>query len=602
MTEDYLILSWTEAGDAARVAEWARRAELTLGYEVVWSHPRARILAAQDVRLTTLSGDQGIILGDLFRRDTSERITGPLPDQVAHQVIQTAGGYLLDHFWGSYVACVADGTISVLRDPSGALDCYTLAVDGLRLFFPNVGIPIALDLLDPQVDWANLAAWVANHGRTTGTCLSGVEEVRPGARLSHRARDVSIAEMWSPWTFAAQDAQFEDREQAVQMLRDRMSQATDAFAATAMRPMIELSGGLDSSAVASCLHQAGAGFVCATLATQDPGADERRYAQAVADRFGAPLTVIDLSADYPDLFDAPVGRGPRPSDHPLRIMTNALITGAGRQSSADAFFRGSGGDYVFGYLGTSAPAADAVLAKGLGATAWRATGDVAALHRSSIWAAGKFALKKAFAPPRWPSPSQAPFIVPAPLWAEEDAHPWSVMPKDALPGKVAQVSMLLNGQSFREGRDRGGLGPVRMPILSQPVVETALRTPSWMCVTGGRNRAVARDAFKDWLPPLILERRTKGTFQALNQKLFRRHRQRIAALLLEGELAAGGILVKSELQAALAGKEGRSALEPTLLLELACTELWLRNWKGVSLHPTIAAVRALPPNADIARA
>ena len=81
-----------------------------------------------------------------------------------------------------------------------------------------------------------------------------------------------------------------------------------------------------------------------------------------------------------------------------------------------------------------------------------------------------------------------------------------------------------------------------MPLLSQPVVEACLAVPSWMWIAGGRNRAVARIAFADVLPPVVLHRRSKGTFSQYNGAFYARNREGMRRFLLEGEWRARGFI------------------------------------------------------------
>jgi asparagine synthase (glutamine-hydrolysing) len=153
-----------------------------------------------------------------------------------------------------------------------------------------------------------------------------------------------------------------------------------------------------------------------------------------------------------------------------------------------------------------------------------------------------------------------------------------IAPPGALPGKVEHIAALSRSHGVREGRDRVRLGPLRMPLLSQPVIETSLRIPSWMNVTGGRNRAVARDAFAISLPPEIVQRKTKGSFAGLNAAILEHNRARIKDLLLGGRMHEKGILDSPVFERRLAASEELTDGQCSALLELACAELWTHDW------------------------
>src|SRR3546814_16146244 len=66
------------------------------------------------------------------------------------------------------------------------------------------------------------------------------------------------------------------------------------------------------------------------------------------------------------------------------------------------------------------------------------------------------------------------------------------------------------------------------PLLSQPIVELCLSIPTWMWISGGLNRAVARKAFEGRLPAIITRRTHKGGPGGFDLAIYRRNR---AALL-----------------------------------------------------------------------
>ncbi|NVL78622.1 asparagine synthetase B family protein, partial [Escherichia coli] len=89
------------------------------------------------------------------------------------------------------------------------------------------------------------------------------------------------------------------------------------------------------------------------------------------------------------------------------------------------------------------------------------------------------------------------FLSPRALAAAEadEAHPWRMLPRDALPGKAMHVRLIVFAQSFVEGFDPRDALPTVSPLLAQPLVETCLAIPSWLWFEDGRNRVVARRAF-----------------------------------------------------------------------------------------------------------
>ena len=109
-------------------------------------------------------------------------------------------------------------------------------------------------------------------------------------------------------------------------------------------------------------------------------------------------------------------------------------------------------------------------------------------------------------------------------------HPWLAPTKERLPGKLEHIGLLVIVSNFTEGFGYERKYPVIYPLLSQPVVESCLKIPSWMWCRGGVNRAVARDAFRNRLPSEIIERTTKGSFDRLAIELIEQQGREIEDL------------------------------------------------------------------------
>jgi asparagine synthase (glutamine-hydrolysing) len=116
-----------------------------------------------------------------------------------------------------------------------------------------------------------------------------------------------------------------------------------------------------------------------------------------------------------------------------------------------------------------------------------------------------------------------------------------------------------------------------MPLLSQPVMEACLAAPSWMWISGGRNRAVARDAFSDLLPRDVLSRRSKGTFMSYLGAVYQKNKERMCDFLLTGHLQAHGLLdadaVRSRIESPLPPRDESF----TRIFELCMAENWVRH-------------------------
>lgn len=142
---------------------------------------------------------------------------------------------------------------------------------------------------------------------------------------------------------------------------------------------------------------------------------------------------------------------------------------------------------------------------------------------------------------------------------------------------MERIRGLATCQAYRDSLARGALRPVRMPLLSQPVVEACLRVPTWMWIAGGMNRAVARAAFADVLPAEILHRRSKGTFMSYLGGVYQRNRPAMRDFLLQGRLQQRGLLDVQALDAFMGDviPEGGHAF--TRVFDLCMVENWVRH-------------------------
>jgi asparagine synthase (glutamine-hydrolysing) len=114
-------------------------------------------------------------------------------------------------------------------------------------------------------------------------------------------------------------------------------------------------------------------------------------------------------------------------------------------------------------------------------------------------------------------------------------------------------------------------------------MELCLRIPSYVWITGGRDRAIARRAFADVLPQAVVRRTLKGHIDHYNRQMFDRNVMFMREMLLDGLLVKAGLLDRTVLQrfmdpgATLATSEYNEVLRQHL-----CTEVWVRQWAALT--------------------
>lgn len=573
----YLILLARQeslTGDSTTVSDEAVR---SLGLRPCPSARSLRVFT--DDRTPSIpTPNGGIAIGHVFGRDGHPLETFDHLDGVAGEAMH---GLILDRCWGEYllVQPLPDGApgVQLLRDPSGGVACVFQVHDGAGFVTSDISLATALGLYSKRIDWDFLSQFLLypNH-RAGRTALVGIQELLPGCALTVRRDAVCATTAWSPWDYVAAPRRIRDPDEASRQVREAVSSAVSAWAGISRSVLLELSGGLDSSVVAGCLGSAGARVTCCTLTTPVPGADERDYAEAVARHLRFPLQSRELAFEDARIDFAPPPHSVVPCMTALQWATNERMEALGEAMHADSYFSGGGGDTVFCYLSSAAPAADAFHQRGL-AGGIEAIRDLSTLHRCTFWKAARLALKKLSGPPRAPCLPDRSFLNPALADGAAPAHPWFDAPPGALNGDRERIASLAGTQMFRDGVPRGSKRWLRMPLLSQPVVEACLRVPSWMWIAGGLNRAVARAAFAGKLPRQVLERRSKGTFVSYSGAVFRRNKALIRDFLLSGHLRQRDLLDLTSLENALSGSTQSEEDPLHRILDLCMVENWVRH-------------------------
>jgi asparagine synthase (glutamine-hydrolysing) len=115
-----------------------------------------------------------------------------------------------------------------------------------------------------------------------------------------------------------------------------------------------------------------------------------------------------------------------------------------------------------------------------------------------------------------------------------------------------------------------------LPLLSQPILELCLRIPVYVLRDGGQDRALARAAFADVLPPEILSRTSKGNTHSHMHEVFENNLPLIREILPGGYLVTEGFIDGATLEDLL---NQHRAAEPYMveILDYVCVESWARS-------------------------
>lgn len=563
-----------EAGDRLRAAieasgEWSLAVGLyQLAVYVRGPRPPA---------VRVLPRDGGVVIGELY--DTAAARAGeardfPLDDWPEAHPIERAR-QLTQQAWGRYVAILKgrDDAPYVLREPMGALECLTWERDGVSLISSQLEPARPWSPEHLSIDWAALGRLLADHATWSEVCpLANVVAVAPGV-LRHGVRARQALRLWSPSAVARTAAPATDP--------DALARVIDGCVAALSRDrraiLVEISGGLDSAIVASSLAKAGAKVRAAiNYYWPEVEGDERAWAQRIADRCGFKL--IASRREIMHLDGAKLARhalAPRPG---LNAQDPDLDHDIGQQAlalEADALVSGQGGDAVFYQMAHLALASDILVGKAAPSGRAASLAVLARRSRTTVWSLLARTLK--------PLAKSSPPVPPPGFLGQgltrRGAHGWIADRAGVSRAKQIQVRAITNCQNAFGDSLRSRAADLLYPLMSQPVIEHCLAIPAPLLAIGEVDRPFARAAFADRLPPESLARRSKGDVTVFFSKSLAASLPALRPYLLEGRLAAQGLIDPERLEPLLHPEPmiWRDSVGPIMLT--AYLEAWVRSWE-----------------------
>ncbi|HBY44158.1 MAG TPA: hypothetical protein DEH03_10785 [Brevundimonas sp.] len=519
-----------------------------------------------------------LLVGDIL--DRRQNFTTGMPmveDQHAYE------RKMFRRLWGRYVGFrlgPRGRTEAVLRDPSGSLDCFIWTASSLTL--------VASDAPDWLVratrpDWRINTSRLANAladplSSWAHALVDGPTALLPGAMLTLGDKTSPVS-LWRPDEFARyREQDFIDDAGAAERLRDAVDEAVTGLARIGGPLGAEMSGGLDSSIVASSLVRSEHADIRLWLNAYgpDPEADERPYAKNLASMLKVALTTVRRSSDLitEDMLMG-LGQGLRPGFNGLDAPNDVLLGRLWAEAGASSVMTGKGGDAVFVQAATSEVFSDIWRHHGWRSVFSPALPALARWNGGSVWSLIAEARRshRTRTPPSDRTPS---FIAPAPA---PPPHPWLAARDDLGPAKLYQIAGVLNGVTFSGASPQTAVVDLLHPLLAQPVVEACLSLSAPRLTLGRRDRALARLAFRDRLPAEIADRRSKGEMTAYYGRRIAASLDVLKPWLLDGRLAAQGLIDRAVAEAALDEETliWRGGFAEIMIA--AALEAWVREWE-----------------------
>ena len=543
-----------------------------------------------------LFGGAGTVLGTAFRRIEDDRTVAEKAvfDRFeTAAIISTHGLHLIESYWGRYVAFMYDSArrrSCILRDPTGAVPCLTATLGPLTLYFSDISDVDSLGLREFRINWDYMyerliVPWRLE-ARETG--LSGVSTVSAGECVTHEAGQVQRTFLWNPFEIA-QSSPVRDLSTAATTLRKAVLTSIHTWASQHTKILHSLSGGFDSSLVLSCLRSAPTRPEVECFTYYSVGRDdERKFARAIAEYNGFPLVERCWSSDVDLRRFLTISKSASPTMYLQWLEMGHSDAELARVRGATAIFGGQGGDQLFVQRCIDRTPIDYVHDCGLRFGLFRISLSAALQENISIWpilrTAFLYGLRHRCGDPRAEAlPNMklvAADVIETAKTSDRFAHPWFGMGCRAGPGKLDQIhSLAFPIEFYNPFGDLPEIDRI-LPLLSQPLIEACLRIPTYVLTHGGNDRALARHAFSDYLPPLIRRRHGKGRVDEHVKEIVLKNIDAIRELLLDGCLVQRRFLNRDKLEQALSG--GPTAVRSGLLeiLDHLSTEAWLRSWSS----------------------
>src|SRR5581483_2761138 len=160
-------------------------------------------------------------------------------------------------------------------------------------------------------------------------------------------------------------------------------------------------------------------------------------------------------------------------------------------------------------------------------------------------------------------------------------HPWFAdrSLRSVPPGILWHVMSVSAAPMFYSSFESGPYPERTLPLMSQPLVELCLRTPTYVLIKSGMDRATARLAFAADLPPEIVKRRNKGRIDQHLRNVLDANLNFVRDRLLNGHLVKRGLLHRANLDLYLTRERSPADFQyAEILQEHLCIEAWLSKW------------------------
>ncbi len=542
-------------------------------------------------KILSLADDCGMFMGKMFdSHDNKPAFFNTLDSQV----IVNDPAIVLKNWWGRYVGALYDKKnkqCTLIRDPQGLFSLFYIIKPDSVIFASEINI--LYDLLEekPSIDLTYFAEYVVGENYASAlTPFNEIRELLPGTGLTiHHNGTNSIKTLWDlsacKGSYITHEKDFEEE------LLATLKSSTKAWVGESSGVCLELSGGLDSSAVMILLREVlsesktiiGVNYID----SKTPSSNEIEHAKNVADTCNASLHYIDwqdasLLDPLPDSW-----RPDKPSTFLLFHQTSQQLSDLAAQYNCSEIMNGQGGDHVFLAPQPVECLADYWLDKGFtGIT--HPLNELSSANRMPWWELVSPMVKNILhyygvrkKKPRTKIEStETPFFDSNFNYTyKKHAFYLEKNLKNFYPAKISHVESLFHAVSFADRNQRIFGQTITHPLLSQPIIELALKIPTYQSFNNGFDRIFFRKAVSSIKNPQSLWRTVKGETTSSMAKSFAHHASIVHDILLNGRLSKEGFINKEWLNEQMAKIRHGNIENLWPITRLLTAQLWLNQWK-----------------------
>ncbi|MCH8686620.1 asparagine synthase-related protein [Pedomonas mirosovicensis] len=541
-----------------------------------------------------ISLQNGSLLGRAFKRDYS-RSTPITPRDLS--AFASAATRLADpsalvrDLWGQYVLISVDASSRqalAFRSPLCGIPVYYVTNGDIWLFFSNPAHIAEIKAASFQIDWSYLTFHQRYHYiETDDAPLLPIKQLRHGHSLRISDRNATLCNDWDLRQIA-KPSETQDARLLAMRLRETVVDCVSAWSSLFQKICLRLSGGLDSSIVASALRLAenGVQVNCFTYYGSTIEGDERQFARLAVRQNDYPLTEIpdrrgnqryDLLWEFP-LSGTPFGELLSAFRAPMEYP---VIQSCGAQ----AVFDGEPGDAIF-VRGNFNFARDYLFDKGVDLRFLQVAAWAARRNKRSIYAIMKDAIVGRREPPGSALVENLR-LTESPLMSEQKFAETlrdrriteTIAALEGLaPAKLVHAFQLNSAPENFATSVSGERYISFSPLCSQPIYELCLRIPIYDLIWKGWDRGLARLAFADVLPNEILVREQKGGVVHTLNEVFADNLDLFRECFSDSLLVKHGVLDPKRVALGLAGETGQGFFARQSLLITIATEIWARRW------------------------